>query len=545
MSCWTLLGLPATPDTRTIKRHYAKLLKQTRPDEDPEAFQRLRDAYEQAMEQAQWLDEEQEPDTGAADEPSDNLATVKPTVQLTPAQRVAPLLEGIRIEQLDQRHEQAIASGCALEFELGLLRHCVERPEQSGQLLAWGFDTFHWLSAWQHLDLPEYLTDALLRQCRQALEQSLRSALDRQDDEAFLHSYANRTTHGWLDELDQRHWFNQCLAQMLADNPYWSSTLFQALCLGQGWKRGKDNLCPEHEWNRLLVREEGLAFIANQRALASQPPASPEQRAAYLLLAPISLHRRRAFARRLAEEDWAACRKLSSHLHAYYPQVAAEMPGGTPFFWRDWEFAFDSWPMYLALFSACLAGAVARYAPQGNSLGEIIGVTLFWSACFAGSAALLHWLWQPLAHCLWARDHRLGSRLPGWLNPGQRLLPLRDLLPVAVLGPALGYICGPISAMVYLAVLPSVALARNIEVKHGISWRQLAPWQRRLLGGLGCVLLTIALVAIKLVGDYGTVTANQGLQQWSERLCARMPANAPGCAAPATSAQWYGREGTP
>ncbi len=546
MSCWTLLGLPATPDTRTIKRHYAKLLKQTRPDEDPEAFQRLREAYELALEQAQWLSEEQaDAQVCAVDDLRHDLTALQAPAQLSPAQRVAPLLEGIRIEQLDLRHEQAIEADCALEFELGLLRHCVERPGQSQQLLAWGFETFNWLSAWQRLDLPDYLTDALLRQCRQTLEQSLRNALEHQDDDAFIQAYAWRPVHGWLHDLDQRHWFNQCLAQMLLQSPYWSSTVFQAVCTGQGWQAGKDNLCPDIEWNRMLVREQGPAFIASQRALALQAPSSPEQRAAYLLLAPISLHRRRAFARRLNEEDWARCRTLSSHLHAYYPQVAAEMPGGTPFFWREWEFAFNAWPMYLAILIACLAGALVRYAPQGNGPGEILGVTLFWGACFAASAALMHWLWQPLAHRAWVRDHALSARLLHRFDPGHNLLLLRDLLPAAVVGSALGFVCGPTSTIVYLGMLLGIAGIRHLGFSTRISWRHSAPWQRRLLIGLGCVLVATGLVALKLASNYGTVTANQGLQQWSERLCAQMPASARECAAPATSDQWYGREDTP
>ena len=44
MNPWTLLGLNDDADERTVKRQYAKLLKVTRPDEDPEAFQRLREA---------------------------------------------------------------------------------------------------------------------------------------------------------------------------------------------------------------------------------------------------------------------------------------------------------------------------------------------------------------------------------------------------------------------------------------------------------------------------------------------------------------------
>ena len=51
MSCWEVLGLPSDADTRSIKRQYAVLLKQHRPDEDPVGFQRLREAYEHAL---QW-----------------------------------------------------------------------------------------------------------------------------------------------------------------------------------------------------------------------------------------------------------------------------------------------------------------------------------------------------------------------------------------------------------------------------------------------------------------------------------------------------------
>ena len=44
-----LLGIAADADERTIKLAYAKLLKLTRPDDDPEGFQRLNQAYQQAL----------------------------------------------------------------------------------------------------------------------------------------------------------------------------------------------------------------------------------------------------------------------------------------------------------------------------------------------------------------------------------------------------------------------------------------------------------------------------------------------------------------
>lgn len=49
---WTLLDIATGSDARTIKKAYARLLKQTRPEDDPEGFQRLRAAYEYALQTA-------------------------------------------------------------------------------------------------------------------------------------------------------------------------------------------------------------------------------------------------------------------------------------------------------------------------------------------------------------------------------------------------------------------------------------------------------------------------------------------------------------
>ncbi|MBB5017216.1 hypothetical protein HNQ59_000478 [Chitinivorax tropicus] len=49
MTAWQILGIDPTPDLREIKRAYAKRLKVTRPDDDPQGFQLLRDAYDWAQ----------------------------------------------------------------------------------------------------------------------------------------------------------------------------------------------------------------------------------------------------------------------------------------------------------------------------------------------------------------------------------------------------------------------------------------------------------------------------------------------------------------
>ncbi|WP_434659150.1 hypothetical protein ACMYSL_16945 [Klebsiella sp. MISC125] len=49
MTCWEILGLEPGAEPREIKRRFAQLVKVNRPEDDPVVYQRLRDAYEQAL----------------------------------------------------------------------------------------------------------------------------------------------------------------------------------------------------------------------------------------------------------------------------------------------------------------------------------------------------------------------------------------------------------------------------------------------------------------------------------------------------------------
>ncbi|MGN1277164.1 MAG: hypothetical protein ACI4UK_09275 [Floccifex sp.] len=50
LDIWKILGIQATNDRKTIKRAYAKQLKLHHPEEDPEGFQLLYQAYQLALE---------------------------------------------------------------------------------------------------------------------------------------------------------------------------------------------------------------------------------------------------------------------------------------------------------------------------------------------------------------------------------------------------------------------------------------------------------------------------------------------------------------
>ncbi|RKR37216.1 J domain-containing protein [Paraburkholderia sp. BL17N1] len=72
---WDVLGVEPSADERAVRRAYARLLKQQRPDEDAEAFQRLRYAYESALQMASGAVAK-----AAIAEPTANVSGAEPAV---------------------------------------------------------------------------------------------------------------------------------------------------------------------------------------------------------------------------------------------------------------------------------------------------------------------------------------------------------------------------------------------------------------------------------------------------------------------------------
>jgi hypothetical protein len=135
-----LLGIPLDADERSIKRAYAQLLRTARPDEDPEAFQRLHAAYKQALARAAQHGQVTPPQAPVAREPTPMAATPaqappaadqqapRPAVLAT-AEPPSPAPTKVINVNTNQLADSVIASAIQIEDHRELARLLEGRPE--------------------------------------------------------------------------------------------------------------------------------------------------------------------------------------------------------------------------------------------------------------------------------------------------------------------------------------------------------------------------------------------------------------------------------
>ena len=84
---WNELGLPGPAGLPDIRSAYARRLKTTHPEEDPEGFQRLHAAYQEASRRARRARSAQ---TGPEDPPADRPAPPERRPRTTPRKSRGP-----------------------------------------------------------------------------------------------------------------------------------------------------------------------------------------------------------------------------------------------------------------------------------------------------------------------------------------------------------------------------------------------------------------------------------------------------------------------
>ncbi|WP_305955827.1 J domain-containing protein [Pseudomonas sp. S150] len=382
MDCWSFLHLPDDADVRDIKRSYARLLKTFRPDEDPEGFQRLREAYERALAIAQWRlenaeqEDEQDADVAvatassafaalaldnalansssqaqnqawdfaslevspvspAAPEPfvppsKDDALRVEPLAadagadaQSLEAQAAWRLLEDLSPDNLGERWEQAQQQGCAKAFERLLLQLCFEHPQLRGPVLHWAVEQLGWLGPWQEVLMNDRQRDMLAESLMSDYRNALQALLESQSEREFLNLLKHYSGQPWLQVFDRREQWQQNLLHLLNDHE-WSVPLFDRIGQLFGWDHTKGlHPQPDWLWEKLIERCNQESFYDNLRAKAeSDRTWAADVQAAHLLINPLKTMQQKKIIDGFGQNEWQACHDLSEKLKWRFPELA-------------------------------------------------------------------------------------------------------------------------------------------------------------------------------------------------------------------------------
>lgn len=148
---WRTLGVPRNADRRDVRRAYAAKLRQNHPDDDPEGFIRLREAYDAAITLLDRRDHEharQQAEVG----PCERLPGSGPDVAGDASQDAPPPPEPREQDCTDQ--QQIDAEVAAVEARMNALAHALagDGPRDDASALA-AFDALIAEPALDHIDI--------------------------------------------------------------------------------------------------------------------------------------------------------------------------------------------------------------------------------------------------------------------------------------------------------------------------------------------------------------------------------------------------------
>ncbi|MCF5700873.1 J domain-containing protein [Pseudomonas syringae] len=513
MDCWSVLHLHDDAETRDIKRAYARLLKTFRPDEDAEGFQRLREAYEQALAIAQWRLENAEPAdeedvavatassafaalaldaalankhshlqdqpwdvaapefltvSPAAPEPfvppeRDELLRVEPMTadrhvdaHAVETQAAQQLLEGLSPDNLDERWDQAQQQGCAKAFERLLLQLCFEQPQLRAPVLHWAVEQLGWLGPWQDVLMNDHQRGMFAESLMSDYRSALQSLLESQSEREFLNLLKRYSAQPWLQVFDRREQWQQTLLHLLNDTE-WSVPLFDRIGQLFGWDHNKGlHPQPDWLWETLIERCDQESFYDNLRAKAeSDRTWAADVQAAHLLINPLKPLQQKKIIDGFGQNEWQACHDLSEKLTWRFPELLARLPYADVFYWRRFfprPIAGETWVR------VWMAIALALFLQHLPSQEKTAMHLVFIPMLFACVPVLffrfaLSW-WVVLTSYVIVPDLWLTEGLiPRKWNPDTRWLVIRHGVPQGVMVLLFSLMLGPLGALTYVGTL--------------------------------------------------------------------------------------------
>lgn len=317
MNCWDILELEPGSEEKAIKRRYAQFLKRNRPDDDPSAFQRLREAYEQAIEIARWATDEAFDDAQSeiphANEQPESDKVFLPIAQVWDFAGYSPSV-------MKKNLTRAESEGSRKAFEQALLGYCLDDFITHRETVDWALRHLHWFEFDQHSELSPDELDNLARCLTQEALEELSTLLAKGEEKVFVERLEQILMQFWLQALDRRAWFQLELMNLLLEQATWSPEFFDRVSQVCNWDG--THLGNEYQWNALVQEVE--ASICEKRLrgfIAENQPSSPEQYAAWVLLKPMPENDRNKLMARMRTEDWQACAQLSDALQYRHPQL--------------------------------------------------------------------------------------------------------------------------------------------------------------------------------------------------------------------------------
>ncbi|ALB55360.1 J domain-containing protein [Cronobacter universalis] len=497
MRALEILGLAPGADERAIKRAYARLLKGCRPDDDPQGFQQLRDAYEAALDQARRgvaddddeyneddacddANDEHDDDSEAdARRQADDPPLAKPQREPEPAPpenepvrpaplyeppRTAALLDGLNEENLNARWLEARAMGERREFEEAVLTRCLWHlaPDEHA-LAAHAQARFEWLTPAQIVRIDESQQNRLRHVLLNPYAEQMQAALEEGHDAGYIACLRALANTPWLQSYDGQRQLQQLALTLLDAQPDWSAERFAALCRLFHWDetRGERPDLPDL-WAQVIARNEDEALFAQLIAQRDAPGDDSAHRAAQMVLRVQDEDARMLAGLDYTDEDWQACGRLTDLLTLGHPALIPRFAGADIHAWQQTYHKLNEahGPMLRSLWLIGMMMATFGWMLPAVYDGTVTPWDVVLRVLVAPVVTMVVGifpvvLWRGLARPFSDRDAALSERLlPRFIySPRRKRWRLfAHVIPFCVVSVVIALVCGRLTMWIFVVV---------------------------------------------------------------------------------------------